>query len=354
MKKSVLSLAGAVSVGVVALGLIGSSTAVADPTPAGDRTYTAVGSDTIQDVWNGLSNGSSPAAGDVASYNAFGSAYISFNGVTIDRPAGSGAGVKVVSASADPAFGNYTYKDASGKNASVDLHGKVQFARSSSGPKTTGTDLLYIPFARDAVSVAVKTTTAGAVTATTAQLKDLYSCNTSTIKVGTADVTVKPVLPQASSGTRAFFLKAIGVTESALGGCVVTRGEENKGSLFSDAGDLAPFSAGQWIYQKNTGGTTDTTAGLKLGTLNGQAPTKTVNSKLVANADGLFGAANAVPDSSHVFARDTYSVISNVNLNSTLATKLRDIRSAQAIADFGFLNLGYSAGSNEPTAKFEH
>lgn len=354
MKKSVLSLAGAVAVGTVVLALIGSSSAVADPSTSG-RTYSAVGSDTIQDVWNGLSNGYTvsgtsvaAAAGDVASYNAFPAKQnITVNGVTFSRPTGSGAGVKALSASNNPA--NHNYVDDNG--VTVDLTNKIQFARSSGGPSVTGSVLTFVPFARDAVSVAVKTT-AGAVTATTAELTNVFSCATgATVNIAGVATAVKPVLPQASSGTRAFFLKAIGLTESTVGACVKTRGEENKGSLFAASNEIAPFSVGQWIAQnKQTDGLANTTSGLALATLNTQAP-------LDANGNpgALYGSSSVVPSSgTGVFARDTYNVIATTQAVSgnALYTLLQNVRSAQAVTDFGFKALSYTGTTGEKTSGY--
>src|ERR1700712_2377113 len=114
----------ALVVGAVALtattGLIATSinTASADPT----RPYAATGSDTIQDVWNGLTNDFGAVAPSIASYNAFvvppasvvnatpalGVGYSSYiqtktGGSFFLRPSGSGAGVQSLSAVWNPA-----------------------------------------------------------------------------------------------------------------------------------------------------------------------------------------------------------------------------------------------------------
>ncbi|WP_052663697.1 hypothetical protein [Psychromicrobium lacuslunae] len=370
MKKSILSLAGATAIGVLALGLATSSSAIADPSST-PRTYVATGSDTTQDVWNGLSNGGAgltATQSDVASYDAFGTATINLNnsGTIINRPAGSGAGVKALSASADTTWAATAGNGYPGPSGNVNVVGKIQVARSSSGPKTAGTDLRYIPFARDAVSIAIKNTALGAATATTAQLKAAYQWNGTgaqpQISVNGVLTNVTPLLPQADSGTRAFFLKALGLTEATVGAGVTTVGAENNGTQLTAANQIIPFSAAQWISQKNTV-TTNTTAGLKIADLNGKTAVAGSGTNLTPGT--LFGNATQTPAASgDVFARDTYNVINNVSLDATLAAKLRAINAAVVapavnpnkalIEKYGFLTLSYTGTGNELTAKFEH
>ncbi len=361
MKKSVLSLAGAVSVGVVALGLIGSSAAVADPGSATDyRTYAAVGSDTTQSVWNGLANGTvSPS---VASWDAFPPApsatiQTKSSGPSFNRPQGSGAGVQALSASFDASNHNYQ---------GVDITNQVDFARSSSGAAKDGTDLTYLPFARDAVSLAVKTSAAGSVDVSTQQLANIYSCvaGANTITVGTTTVTVNAKLPQASSGTRAFFLKAIGV--ATPGSCVTTVGAETDGGQLTANGDVIPFSAAQWIGQKNGVATNTITNDEILASVNTLAPTAGSGSSLTPGA--LYGSTSAEPSTAAgTFARDTYNVVTTAayTSNSALATTVlkSDLKKPAAInliKSYGFLTLSYvgdptvGAGLASHQSKFKH
>jgi hypothetical protein len=85
---------------------------------------------------------------------------------------------------------------------------------------------------------------------TIAQLKAIYTC---TIKnwaaFGGANATITPFLPQSNSGTRKFFLKAIGVTNP--GNCVTTGPEENEGinPALNGAAVIYPFSIGSYVEQ---------------------------------------------------------------------------------------------------------
>jgi ABC-type phosphate transport system substrate-binding protein len=124
----------------------------------------------------------------------------------IARPDGSGAGVTALATTA---------KD--------DTHACIDYARSSSGPSSTSpTGLVWVGFATDAVTWTTPTGGSGKVTTlTAAQLNAIYSCTDTTWKSvgGTSTATIVPALPQTSSGTRSFFLAAIG--NPTLGSCVV-------------------------------------------------------------------------------------------------------------------------------------
>lgn len=265
--------------------------AQADPTNGAFRTYVGVGSDTTQDVLNAIAGDSPGTTGDttlIGSYNAFGSAQIQTkaNGPFFDRPAGSGAGVKALS---DAVTGT-PYNG-------VDITGQVQFARSSAGPAASGTDLTYIPFARDAVSYAYKGVAAKLGKLTTAQLNAVYSADTPVTING---VKVTGVLPQSSSGTRKFFLSAIGVT--TIGASVIqTTSPENNGSILTATNQIVPFSAAQWIAQKN-GIVTDTTGTALFGAPNakGVVSKNTTTGKLVPSSAFY----NSAP-----FGRYVYNVI---------------------------------------------
>jgi hypothetical protein len=153
----------------------------------------------------------------------------------------------------------------------VNVAGEIDFARSSRGPKTTGTTLTFVPFARDAVSFAYwDHSTNHLATLTSAQLTSLYSSSTGTITVtgtGFTD-TVEACVMQAGSGTRAFWETALGVSDTQVitattaSGCNPTGSapiEENGADSFygristlpagTDA--VIPFSSGSWISQAN-------------------------------------------------------------------------------------------------------
>ncbi|MFG2428567.1 hypothetical protein [Streptomyces sp. NPDC048590] len=218
-------------VGAVALGMgIMSPVASADPgSPTDYRVLAGVGSDTTQDVANGLGEFIDDGA-LIASYDATGSSTVKTRatGCSIARPNGSSAGITALN------------------NAVDNATGCVDFARSSRGPATTGTDLTFIPFAEDQVTVAVRDDSAlnNNLDLTKAQLKSIYECTTTTLN----GVTLTPLLPQAGSGTRSFFLAEIG--NPTLGSCVGTMQEHN-GVELDTAGDIAPYSVSQYNAQVN-------------------------------------------------------------------------------------------------------
>lgn len=309
----------------VAAGLLTGLVAVATPASADPVTsgYAAVGSDTLQDSMNALVNGSSVtgasvrvAANGVAlgSFDAFGSAKIrtKTSGGFFTRPGGSGAGVNALRAS-------ITGNALNGET----LTGQVDIARSSSGPGTNANAnglLVYVPYGRDAVAYAYKvpasdTATAAALASlTTAQLTALYSAGSPT-DLGTGHA-ITPRLPQINSGTRAFFLGAIGV---ATPGAAVPANDntaagpqENTGNQISDY-QIIPFSAGSWIAQ--TDGAAPNTiaadADLNLGSPNGTVPFTGSGSTIAPNATFYNNAT---------FGRDIYLVVEYARVNPSSPT----------------------------------
>jgi hypothetical protein len=384
MKRNKVFAVGLATAAAASLVAATAVSASADPV----RPYAAAGSDTIQDVWNGLSNDGAPL-GTIASFDAFegdGTGHLIKTktlGTWFLRPSGSGNGIKALSAAWDPA--NHTW---SGKQLT---HEELDIARSSSGPKNVGTALTYIPFARDAVSVAFNPVgTLTSLNLTTNQIKEIYSgvddTADSVVQISGSVVTVNgetvhPKIPQSASGTRTFFLGAIGVTTLASyisdPGTVAQGGlPENDGTYIANDGDLIPFSAAQWIAQNNLApGVTNTTAGLALASVNGAAPTNGGASPAMGPGP-LFGTAisgnyTVVPGTgAGVFNRDTYVVVPSefrggsattkqtnlVNALSTAgATAIGGSASKAIIKQYGFGTLSYySNSSNFKGATFEH
>lgn len=224
----------------------------ADPTtPTDYRQLVGTGSDTTQGVLNSygttLRDGSLNRV--IASYDATGSATIkvSASGPTFNRPNGSTNGVKALTASINPT-GTYLW-------GGVSIAGQLDFARSSSAPSSSapGTQLTYIPFARDAVSYAYANLGNQSIPSnlTTAQIAGIYKGEITTfVDAGGATRTYKPILPQAGSGTRSFFLSSIGVTEAQLIPGLPTL-QENDGTQIDAVGEVVPFSVAAWIAQDN-------------------------------------------------------------------------------------------------------
>lgn len=357
MKLKSFKKAGAVSASVLVLGLAGITLASANPTTTG-RPYAAVGSDTTQDVWNGLTNAGPLKT--VASYDAFGEpATITLEtGKQLTRPNGSGAGVKALSAAHNPA--NHVYKDSAG-NAFTLAPEDISVARSSSSPSVTGNVLTFLPFARDAVTVAYKdSSSTAAMNLTTEQIKNIFTCTAGagvTIDANGKPVfnglTLTPKLPQAASGTRAFFVKAAGVTVSTT--CIPASNQtdpENSGAALVNEGDIIPFSAAQWIAQKNGAMNNTTGAGHVLADIDGLKAVDPASSGTSLKPGSLFGNPSLVPSSAvGTFARDTYNVVPtavqtatearDVILRNTVTSLLKTTASKSIISKFGFKNIDY-------------
>lgn len=276
-----------VGIGVVAVLACTASPALADPTGTPTyRTLAGVGSDTTEGVLNGLSEVVVDGSGvkQIASYDAFGSATIQTKAeaaCSINRPAGSGAGVTALVASLDA------------------NNGCLDFARSSSNNSASyaGKNLTYVPFAVDAVTYAVRSDSTISRKLTKTQLTAVYNC--------TAGANYKPLLPQYGSGTRSFFLKVLGFTDAAdftsqanhtCIGQVDSTGaplQENNGTLLSDPKQLAPYSIAQYLSQ-TTAVTADVHGKTVLAQLDGVAPT--------------------VLNTASTMARDVYNVVPTAKL----------------------------------------
>jgi periplasmic binding family protein len=105
--------------------------------------------------------------------------------------------------------------------------------------------------AKDAVTWSSHATTNAPANLTTAQLNGIYSCTiTNWNQVGGKSGTINAQLPQTSSGTRAFFLKAIGLVNP--GPCVNSTAEENEGinPALKGPNTIFPYSVGKYIAEK--------------------------------------------------------------------------------------------------------
>jgi ABC-type phosphate transport system substrate-binding protein len=277
-KRAAIAAVAAASVVVVA------APAFADPTEV--RELAGVGSDTTQDVMNGLSQviadpNHTPANLLIASYNATGSAQITTRGgtqattCTINRPDGSGAGVKAL-------------RDDIAANTHC-----LDFARSSSKPNSTTGQFTFIPFGLDAVTLAKKTGSTLPANVTTQQLQRAYNCQNettgATLPAGTFPtingVTVHPLVPQPGSGTRKFWASTLGFNADTLPSCVSDHAkdgssvQEHNGSALQrtvaadGSEDVMPFSIAQYIAQGNgLPGVTDRRNGAVLESVDGAAP----------------------------------------------------------------------------------
>ena len=146
--------------------------------------------------------------------------------------------------------------------------GTLDYARASALRSEAGTELTYIPFARDAVTIAMnissdfpKDVALGAAGQATSlfTLRNIYlGTVTSFIDSAGNSVTIRPLLPQQNSGTRQYWVSVLGTTEGALtaGGRATDLGntvQEHDGTFLTRDGDIVPFSVGQWLAQSNNG-----------------------------------------------------------------------------------------------------
>jgi ABC-type phosphate transport system substrate-binding protein len=177
----------------------------------------------------------------------------------ISRPDGSGAGITALEANARPT-GNST-------NYCVD-YARSSRARESTDPSCSSGGICFVSLAGDAVTWADRSAAKGGTDApanlTAAQLTSIYECKVRNWdKVGGTNATIKPFLPQTSSGTRQFFLTALGggVNPITPGSCVSDGAttsepdgtiEENEGidSHLNSAAAIFPFSVGSWLSQE--------------------------------------------------------------------------------------------------------
>jgi ABC-type phosphate transport system substrate-binding protein len=155
------------------------------------------------------------------------------------RPNGSGAGITALAS---------TIKD--GTSPCID------YARSSRGPQAGDpAGLVWVGYGTDAVSWTTPSTAVGVpATLNQNQLKNIYLCSvgyrhwSSSLVGGTGGGLIVPVLPQSSSGTRAFFLKAIGVTTP--GSCVVNGSVSQPGN----PNDPLPIEENTGVSQRDSSG----------------------------------------------------------------------------------------------------
>ncbi len=288
--------------GLASLTALSTTSAQADPLAT--TAEIGVGSDVIQDVFDGLSGASAPNSATttfftplhasdannttIESFDAFPQGGSTLNpgcittktgGPSFDRPNSSTAGIAALNAAISGSGWENT--TASCTNALVNVTGQINFARSARGPKTTGDVLTFIPFARDAVDYLYYDHGDGNLNGlTTAQLKGLYSGTITTIDGD----TVKPCLTITGSAPRSNLETAIGVSDTTAEEYAKDAGcdqiQQNSGNAFysfastlkSGTDAIIPISAGDWIGQANgvdvDESATARGAGLTLGSVN--------------------------------------------------------------------------------------
>lgn len=325
LKKALIACAA--GAGALSLALAALPTAQADP-PAGTyRALSGVGSDTIMDVMQAMSAvvavngaltiGSYDASTSTDTFQTKADAKCTYQRAAVN---GSTAGITALAATL-----------AAGSTTADCL----QFARSSSGKKDTSpTGLTWIPFGKDAVTFAVRSDGTVAKALTQAQLVNIYKCG---------DTSIVPVLPQAGSGTRSFWLGKIGVTETditsgtypcllpaSMGGTGVEYMQEHDGRALL-TNEIMPFSIAQWQAQAS-GVAVDRRGMTVLGTLDDQAPT--------------------VINQSTPFTRDVFNVVPTTKITDTNSTEYKTFagktspvcQQTTIITKFGFGTIGDRCG----------
>lgn len=351
-----LGVVAASAAALIAFGAV----APASADPSSFRTLNGAGSDTTQDVVGGLST----VVGSIGSYDALGSSTIqtTSGGPTFTRPNGSTAGVQALSASINNT-GTRTFPASGG----VSITGQIDFARSSSAPSSTfpGTDLTFVPFARDAVTYAVSAASdfprdiplgSAAQDATSPApftLRNIYRGTVTSYTDGDFNsVTIRPIVPQQNSGTRSFWLSALGLTEASIAGTPTTdinnTAQEHNGTYITRAGDIAPFSIAQYIAQGNHSAlptaVTERRGNIALGSISTVKP-------LVLTAGGGVELNGSFPVNRLVFnvvqsSRLTGASSADVALQGAFAGTSSQVCQATAtIKQYGFAPIGTLCGN---------
>jgi hypothetical protein len=347
-----------ICVGAIAL-IVGTFAAPvqADPAAATFGQLVGLGSDTTQDVVNGLAAAITPGAasvapaGSLASYFATGSSTVvtRSGAAEIPRASGSSSGRDMLLVSMG-ALASKTITAANGLGGVSSLSatkdnsvGMIDFARSSSGLSTALSNgvVTYIPFARDAVTAAVNPASPLAVvpfvlgSAEVPGEPSLYNIYRGVVRyayitgdegsyaynsvgataeaapAGTTAYAIQAYLPQAGSGTRSYFISKVNLTEpnvitinTATPDTIKsTYGEglavqEHDGSVVeSDPHGVVAFSISQWVAQANLKAETDRRHGAVLTPMNGVAPTTGSGTSFATNP--LFTA----------MVRDVYNIV---------------------------------------------
>jgi hypothetical protein len=276
------------------VGLVASTTSAteagADPPTA--TAFVGVGADVSQDLYNALA-GQAPNPGPgvtpqyytplhstsatgswtIQSFDASpqggttltpGNITTKLSGPAFDRPNSSSAGTLALDDSLNGS-GTIEYNNTTSDSIGpVDIANQVDFARTAKGVTNPGSDLTWIPFARDALGFLYYdngATPSSPTPISSAQIKSLYSSATGTLTIN--GVTVYACLPLSSSSPVSNLYKALGYTSSSTIEAAATAAncnsniQQNSGNSFV-AGlpsgaqyAVIPISSGSWIGQFN-------------------------------------------------------------------------------------------------------
>jgi hypothetical protein len=381
------------SLAIAATALMGAvisagNSASADPKQY-DNQLIGVGSDTTQDFMNamaGFENGISytPIQSDVASgqvqivsWDATKAGLTTtcitprVGGSAFNRPNGSGAGRGALLASFTT--GGTTSNTNCGTGTTT-LSGDIGFARSSSVSGTAGTTMAYVPFARDALAVAVyRAAGSPNTTFTTAQLNAVFTSATGAVVNG---VQTYGCDIQSGSGTGGVWRTAIGGTFNATkcDGLInpatgvafgANQLQENDGDGLKARGDALQLlePGAQVIVGMSVGGYIGKANGVARGgmpvdVLLGTNTTVQATPPLTGTRPNLLGDSSYYANT--VFGRDIYNVFQASKINSAFgndamkqlfkgSTSVLCQRTAD-IQKFGFLTIA-TCGDSTTTIK---
>lgn len=400
---------------IAAIGFVGNSPAQADPKQYTDPIF-GFGSDTLQDVTNafaGFSFGqnfpelqTSAATGQkqIVSWDAFPAGSTTPTAVTcitskvgspqIQRPNGSGNGVRAISSAFNPGQ-NWPTTGAGVCGASRSMAGIADFARSSAGPDSnnpaspTG-PLVFVPFGRDYLGFAyLRPSGSPTVSLTPAELTSLHATGPQLI----GGVPTIACGIQTGSGTYQSWMRSLNLATNGTGdpGTATCNGvgnpasggrvQENngpdltvKGGLLAsmqhpvcDGVALGPavpctsaqlvvgFSASQFIARSNLVGTPNPNLGANggLGGIDGQVP-------VTGLAPNLLPVAAAYANTT--FGRDTFYVLGFETVSGSDAVPSlvdmfvgptsRVCSATTTLQQHGFLSIGAGCGSLAQRANF--
>ncbi|MCA1941985.1 MAG: Ig-like domain repeat protein [Yonghaparkia sp.] len=395
------------SIGAILVGAAVAAPAAADPAADQYGQLRIFGSDTTQDVMQGLANAVNAAADEnlLANYLAVGSSTVQIDagGTVAPRANGSSAGRDFLRvAIGQTATANVARQVGGSIAVGADAIGKIDVARSSSGPGAAAAAngvLAYVPFAKDALTMAVKdgsplavvpwyigkgedTTSKPNLTAVyKGAVKYAYVAGSAgsytyvgvgpdaTLPVdapeGTVAYQLRPVVPQSGSGTRSYFIvDVLGLADNNTSipadirsASIVIDGttysvQEHDGTVMGlDETVIGPFSIGQYVaFTNDAPGVTDRRNGAVLLPLKATeagvaaAPFVTVGDGPLVKANPAFTAAtrnvfNIVPSR---LLDDPSTLIHEVFYGSTSLL----CEQTATIELYGFLPIGSECGDD--------
>lgn len=363
IKKSPINIG--IALGLASVLSVGSITAAqADPASKVYGELVGLGSDTTMDVMDGISAalGKNGKLLKIASYKAIGTATVTPRAgqAAIGRFNGSSAGrdalYVAIGQSSTKSIAIAPNADGTARDAvtvtTADLVGKIDFARSSSGPSGARADgvLTYIPFAIDAMTYAVSPNSkipadiplGTSANTTEVSLMNIYKGNITRVitnggtfvklaapdyvlEAGEASNNINAYIPQAGSGTRSYWIGQVGITETQIsagttgakdvftaGGTQKSVQEHDGSAVAADPYGLVGFSISQFVAQTNRVSASRLN-GAVLRSIGGVAPT----------VAGSTAGTIATNPSWTAIKRTVYNIVPTALANATGSNKIK-------------------------------